>query len=90
MIEPTEDDIGRGVVYTGNRYPGGKKCLKRMRRRFSMSANGRGSCSSRRVGGSAGTSHLFRPAIVMLGSDAAGRTNCLRHTEREDPHVRRD
>ncbi|SIO65351.1 hypothetical protein SAMN05443247_10544 [Bradyrhizobium erythrophlei] len=24
MIEPTEDDIGRGVVYTGNRYPGGR------------------------------------------------------------------
>ena len=24
MIEPTENDIGRGVVYTGNRYPGGK------------------------------------------------------------------
>ena len=24
MIEPTEDDIGRAVVYTGNRYPGGK------------------------------------------------------------------
>ena len=23
MIEPTEDDIGRAVVYTGNRYPGG-------------------------------------------------------------------
>jgi len=24
MIEPTESDIGRGVTYTGNRYPGGK------------------------------------------------------------------
>ena len=24
MIEPTEDDIGRAVIYTGNRYPGGK------------------------------------------------------------------
>jgi hypothetical protein len=24
MIEPTKDDIGRAVVYTGNRYPGGK------------------------------------------------------------------
>jgi hypothetical protein len=24
MIEPTEQDIGRAVVYTGNRYPGGK------------------------------------------------------------------
>lgn len=24
MIEPTENDIGRGVIYTGNRYPGGK------------------------------------------------------------------
>lgn len=24
MIEPTEADIGRGVVYTGNRYPDGK------------------------------------------------------------------
>jgi len=24
MIEPTETDIGRAVVYTGNRYPGGK------------------------------------------------------------------
>jgi hypothetical protein len=24
MIEPTEEDIGRAVVYTGNRYPGGK------------------------------------------------------------------
>jgi hypothetical protein len=24
MIEPTEKDIGRAVVYTGNRYPGGK------------------------------------------------------------------
>jgi hypothetical protein len=24
MIEPTENDIGRAVVYTGNRYPGGK------------------------------------------------------------------
>jgi hypothetical protein len=24
MIEPTEDDIGRAVVYTGNRYPGRK------------------------------------------------------------------
>lgn len=23
MIYPTDDDIGRGVVYTGNRYPGG-------------------------------------------------------------------
>ena len=24
MIEPTFDDIGRRVVYTGNRYPGGR------------------------------------------------------------------
>lgn len=24
MIEPTFDDIGRRVIYTGNRYPGGK------------------------------------------------------------------
>lgn len=24
MIEPTYDDIGRSVIYTGNRYPGGK------------------------------------------------------------------
>lgn len=24
MIEPTEEDIGRKVVYTGNRYPGGE------------------------------------------------------------------
>lgn len=24
MIEPTEADIGRAVVYTGNRYRGGK------------------------------------------------------------------
>jgi hypothetical protein len=24
MIEPTEHDIGRAVVYTGNRYSGGK------------------------------------------------------------------
>jgi hypothetical protein len=24
MIEPTDEDIGRAVVYTGNRYPGGK------------------------------------------------------------------
>lgn len=24
MIEPTETDIGRKVIYTGNRYPGGK------------------------------------------------------------------
>ena len=24
MIEPTEADIGRAVIYTGNRYPGGK------------------------------------------------------------------
>lgn len=24
MIEPTEADIGRTVIYTGNRYPGGK------------------------------------------------------------------
>jgi hypothetical protein len=23
MIYPEEDDIGRAVVYTGNRYPGG-------------------------------------------------------------------
>jgi hypothetical protein len=23
MIEPTEHDIGRAVVYTGRRYPGG-------------------------------------------------------------------
>lgn len=24
MIEPTKDDIGRSVIYTGNPYPGGK------------------------------------------------------------------
>jgi hypothetical protein len=24
MIDPTHEDIGRKVVYTGNRYPGGK------------------------------------------------------------------
>lgn len=24
MIEPTERDIGRKVIYTGNRYPGGE------------------------------------------------------------------
>jgi len=24
MIEPTADDIGRKVVYTSNRYPGGE------------------------------------------------------------------
>lgn len=24
MINPTENDIGREVIYTGNRYPGGK------------------------------------------------------------------
>jgi hypothetical protein len=24
MIEPTSTDIGRSVIYTGNRYPGGK------------------------------------------------------------------
>ena len=24
MVEPSENDIGRLVVYTGNRYPGGK------------------------------------------------------------------
>jgi hypothetical protein len=24
MIDPTQTDIGRAVVYTGNRYPGGK------------------------------------------------------------------
>ena len=24
MIEPTEADVGREVVYTGNAYPGGK------------------------------------------------------------------
>ena len=24
MTEPTKGDIGRSVVYTGNRYPGGK------------------------------------------------------------------
>lgn len=24
MIEPTEADIGRKVIYTGNRFPGGK------------------------------------------------------------------
>ena len=24
MINPTNNDIGRAVVYTGNRYPGGK------------------------------------------------------------------
>jgi hypothetical protein len=23
MIEPTQEDIGRKVIYTGNRYPGG-------------------------------------------------------------------
>ena len=25
MIDPTEVDIGRKVIYTGNRYPGGKR-----------------------------------------------------------------
>jgi len=25
VIEPTETDIGRKVVYTGNSYPGGKR-----------------------------------------------------------------
>jgi hypothetical protein len=25
MIEPTAEDIGRMVVYTGNRYPSGKR-----------------------------------------------------------------
>ena len=25
MIEPNEQDIGRYVIYTGNRYPGGKR-----------------------------------------------------------------
>jgi hypothetical protein len=24
VIDPTEADIGRKVIYTGNRYPGGK------------------------------------------------------------------
>jgi hypothetical protein len=24
MVDPTADDIGRKVIYTGNRYPGGK------------------------------------------------------------------
>ena len=24
MIEPVKADIGRAVIYTGNRYPGGK------------------------------------------------------------------
>ena len=24
MIRPTEKDIGRAVIYTGNRYPGGE------------------------------------------------------------------
>ena len=24
MIEPTDNDIGRKVIYTGNRYPGGE------------------------------------------------------------------
>jgi len=24
MVNPTKDDVGRSVVYTGNRYPGGK------------------------------------------------------------------
>ena len=24
MIDPSETDIGRAVIYTGNRYPGGK------------------------------------------------------------------
>lgn len=24
MINPTRDDIGRKVIYTGNRYPGGQ------------------------------------------------------------------
>jgi hypothetical protein len=24
MIDPTETDIGRTVIYTGNRYPGGE------------------------------------------------------------------
>jgi hypothetical protein len=24
MIVPTKDDIGRAVIYTGNRYPGGE------------------------------------------------------------------
>jgi hypothetical protein len=24
MIDPSQDDIGRAVIYTGNRYPGGK------------------------------------------------------------------
>jgi hypothetical protein len=24
MIDPTKEDIGRKVIYTGNRYPGGK------------------------------------------------------------------
>lgn len=24
MIDPTEKDVGRAVVYTGNRYPGGQ------------------------------------------------------------------
>ena len=25
MIEPTQNDIGRKVVYTGNRFPGGQR-----------------------------------------------------------------
>ena len=25
MIDPTKEDIGRKVIYTGNRYPGGKR-----------------------------------------------------------------
>lgn len=24
MIHPTQEDVGRRVLYTGNRYPGGK------------------------------------------------------------------
>ena len=24
MVDPKEEDIGRSVIYTGNRYPGGK------------------------------------------------------------------
>lgn len=24
MIDPTADDLGRAVIYTGNRYPGGR------------------------------------------------------------------
>jgi hypothetical protein len=30
MIEPTAADVGRQVVYTGNRYPGGQPELGRI------------------------------------------------------------